>query len=58
MWGMDWHGRGSPSQRQGTNCGLVPVSYTHLDVYKRQGKPDPNGAEPPEEKAGNGHKGA
>lgn len=27
-----------------------------LGIYA--GKPDPNGAEPPEEKAGNGHKGA
>ena len=25
-------------QKQGTVCGIEPVSYTHLDVYKRQGQ--------------------
>ena len=24
--------------QQGDYCGYCPVSYTHLDVYKRQGK--------------------
>ena len=33
----------SPAVRQayGTLCGAVAVSYTHLDVYKRQVKADP-----------------
>ena len=22
--------------REGFRCGMIPVSYTHLDVYKRQ----------------------
>ena len=34
-WCAYWHGTGGAR-----NCGFVsyqPVSYTHLDVYKRQG---------------------
>ena len=34
-WGTDT-GRGKRTLRKGTGNGADPVSYTHLDVYKRQ----------------------
>ena len=35
-WGMTTRIIGAVIMVHGDNSGLVPVSYTHLDVYKRQ----------------------
>ena len=36
---VDSGGGPEPFVVQGVNLGVGPVSYTHLDVYKRQGPP-------------------